>query len=246
LEAVNGIVVVTRSMKDMLRERGVPENKVLVESNGVDTRTFPGTASQLQSRERLGLDPRRRYVSFVGNFRALNVDRGLGTIVEALPRVIEVYPEVTFLFVGGPLEFAKPYITELEKGNVGEEHYMFLDRQPYNEIHNWLAASDVLVHPVPDHPIYTNITSPLKLFEYMTAERPVVASDLPSIREVLVNEETALLFAPGDSGELADAFIRVLGDKGLAKRIAKKAKTEVRERTWEARAARIKDWLEVC
>lgn len=243
-EAAHGIIVVTDKMKEMLQERGVPERKVLVEPNGVDNRAFPGTALQLESRERLGLDPGRKYVTFVGNFRALNVDRGLGTIIQAIPRVTELYPEVTFLFVGGPLEFAKPYIEDLQRTHVSKEHYMFRDRQPYNEIHHWLAASDVLVHPVPDHPIYTNITSPLKLFEYMTAERPIIASDLPSIREILVDEETALLFTPGDSGDLANAFIRTLSDRDLGRRIAKNAKAEVAERTWEARAGRIRDWLE--
>lgn len=243
-ETVNGIIVVTEKMKEMLQERGIPGRKVLVEPNGVDNQIFPGTALQTESRKRLGLDSDRRYVTFVGNFRALNVDRGLGTIVQALPKVVELYPAVTFLFVGGPMEFAGPYIGDLERMGVGKEHYMFLGRQPYNEIHHWLAASDILVHPVPDHPIYTNITSPLKLFEYMTAERPIVASDLPSIREVLVNEESALLVTPGDAGALADAFIKTLGDENLAGRIAKNAKTGVADKTWEARAARIKGWVE--
>lgn len=243
-QSVDGIIVVTRKMKEMLYKRGVPEDRVIVEPNGVDQSAFPGTVPREEARNHLDLDPTRRYVTFVGNFRAMNVDRGLGTIVQAVPRVIREFPEVTFLFVGGPLQSAQEYIGELKGMGIDQKHFMFVDRQPYNEIHYWLAASEVLVHPVPDHPIYTNITSPLKVFEYMTAGRPIVASDLPSIREVLENGKTALLAAPGDSEGFANAFLKALSDDKLTRRLARNSKKDVLERTWESRAARIRDWLE--
>src|SRR5439155_14486687 len=63
-------------------------------------------------------------------------------------------------------------------------------------------------------------TSPLKVFEAMAAGRPIVASDLPSSREILRDGENALLVPPGDAGALAASLRRVLGDDGLARRLA--------------------------
>ena len=65
-----------------------------------------------------------------------------------------------------------------------------------------------------------DITSPLKLFEYMAAGRPIVASDLPSIREVLRDGVNALLVPPGDPVAMAAAIARLLGDRALAARLA--------------------------
>ena len=57
-------------------------------------------------------------------------------------------------------------------------------------------------------------TSPLKLFDYMAAGVPIVASDLPALREVLRHEENALLARPGDPEAFALAVRRVLADPG--------------------------------
>ncbi|MDZ7841067.1 MAG: glycosyltransferase family 4 protein [Gammaproteobacteria bacterium] len=244
LAGVHGIIVVTHRMKTMLLERGVDEDRILVEPNGVDPRSFPGSYDKLGARRVLSLNRERKYITFVGNFRALNVERGLDTLIRAIPAVTERHPDTTFLFVGGPVEQASTYQKELDALGVDERNYRFLDRQPYDEIHLWLAASDILVHPIPEHPIYTNITSPLKIFEYMTADRPIVASDLPSIREILEHERNALLSPPGDVQTFAGAFIRLLDDRDLARRLSREARREADNRTWKARARRIKDWMD--
>ena len=62
-----------------------------------------------------------------------------------------------------------------------------------------LAEARVLVLPNPASAISTRFTSPLKLFEYMAARRPIVATSLPAIREVLRDEVNALLVEPGDA-----------------------------------------------
>ena len=73
----------------------------------------------------------------------------------------------------------------------------------------------------------------------MAAERPIVASDLPSIREVLTDGSNALLIPPGDAGALADAIERLLADPELAARLARAAKDEMPAYSWERRAERL-------
>ena len=80
-----------------------------------------------------------------------------------------------------------------------------------------LSRATVLVLPNPASAISTRFTSPLKLFEYMAAGRPIVASDLPAIREVLTRDVNALLVPPGSAAALADGIRRLLADPGLAR-----------------------------
>jgi glycosyltransferase involved in cell wall biosynthesis len=87
-------------------------------------------------------------------------------------------------------------------------------------------------------------TSPLKLFEYMASGRPMVASDLPALREVLRPDANAVLVEAGDAGALAAGLARVLADAALAARLAAQAREDVRAWTWDRRAERIEALLE--
>jgi glycosyltransferase involved in cell wall biosynthesis len=74
----------------------------------------------------------------------------------------------------------------------------------------------------------------------MAAGRPLVASDLPSSREVMRDGETALLVPPGDPAALAAALRRLLEDRALAGRLAEAAWREAAAYSWDARAARLR------
>jgi glycosyltransferase involved in cell wall biosynthesis len=106
-----------------------------------------------------------------------------------------------------------------------------------------LARADVLVLPNPASAISTRFTSPLKLFEYMAAGRPIIASDLPAIREVIEPEVHGLLVPPGDPEALASAISRMLDDSQLRDRLARAARTRVDDYTWDRRGERLEALL---
>lgn len=102
-----------------------------------------------------------------------------------------------------------------------------------------LRTARVLVLPNPASAISTRYTSPLKLFEYLAAGRAIVASDLPSIREVVHDGIHALLVAPGEPDALARGIERVLDDPSLEERLARAAAELAPHYSWARRAERL-------
>ena len=115
---------------------------------------------------------------------------------------------------------------------------------PHAQVRAEIAGAGVAVLPLPDNLMARYFTSPLKLFDYMAAGAPIVASDLPTVREVLADGDTALLVPPEDPAAMAAAIRRLLVNPGLADRLRRTAFDQVRAYTWDARAARIMEALE--
>jgi len=110
---------------------------------------------------------------------------------------------------------------------------------PPRDVTRYLAQADVLVLPNTPSAISERYTSPLKLFEYLTLGKPTVASDLPSIREILTHDANALLVPPGDAPALAAALTRVTRDAALAGRLGAAALALSADYTWDRRAERL-------
>lgn len=106
-----------------------------------------------------------------------------------------------------------------------------------------LDRADILVLPNTPSAISDRYTSPLKLFEYLARHRPIVASDLPSLREVLTHDRTALLVPAGDAGALAAALGRLASDAALRTRLAQAAHALAADYSWARRAERLEPAL---
>jgi glycosyltransferase involved in cell wall biosynthesis len=160
--------------------------------------------------------------------------------VDVLLRALALVPDAHGLIVGG-----HPREPDLERVKALAQSLSIADRVTFTglvepaTVPNYLARAMVLVLPNPASAISTHFTSPLKLFEYMAAGRAIVASDLPSIREVLRDNEQALLVPPGEAEPLAAAIRRVLEDRLLAERLARAAYAEAPQYTWARRAEKL-------
>jgi glycosyltransferase involved in cell wall biosynthesis len=104
----------------------------------------------------------------------------------------------------------------------------------------WHHAADILVIPTSaKEKIGAEYTSPMKLFEYMAAERPIVASDISSMREVL-DETTAFFFKPNNPFLLAETLEKVIANYGESERMAERAKKIAIEKySWKKRVKDI-------
>lgn len=110
---------------------------------------------------------------------------------------------------------------------------------PQVQVKEELARASVVVVPFLKTAMTERHTSPLKLFEAMAAGRPIVASDLPSTREVLRHGENALLVPPGDPVALSAALRQLLDDRGQAEHLARGAHGEASAYSWDARAQKL-------
>jgi glycosyltransferase involved in cell wall biosynthesis len=228
--SLRGIVAISQGAADAYVAAGVPASKVHVLHDGVDLERFDSAPAKGAARRQLGLPNERKIAAHVGH---LYRGRGAELILQCAAQL----PNVLFLFVGGlPADIARcqEVADDLGLGNV-----RFVGLVPNAQVPSYLAAADVLVMPYTSATPTVQSMSPLKMFEYMAASRPIVASDFATVREVLTHEVNALLVEPDDADALLAGLQRILSDRAMAERIAAQARSDVERHTWPKRAASI-------
>ncbi|MCR4333497.1 MAG: glycosyltransferase family 4 protein [Patescibacteria group bacterium] len=224
LRTIKKIVVITSIAKRQFVEGGVSEQKIIVAPDGVDSSLIDARVDKIFARKKLGLPAEGKLAFYVGS---LSEWKGFQTLLQCADTLAK--KQITVVLVGGIVEKLKK-----EFPNV-----IFLDFIPYKELATVQAAADVLVIPNSAKSVVsTDYTSPLKLFAHMASDRPIVASRLPSLREVL-DEETAYFFAPDNPKSLAETIIYALAHTEESNEKARKALAKVREYTWDERARKI-------
>lgn len=216
----------THSLKNYYnQEFQLPPGKVLVLPNGADEPKV-----KLQPKERI--DTSNISCGYVGSF---NTGKGVDQIIE----MAEKLPEVKFHVVGGSEQEVNLYRQKNINNNI--EFYGFL---PQKEAMQILANVDIALLPnQPKVLIGSNgndigdVTSPIKLFEYMAMGKAIIASDLPVIREVLRPNENALLAHHANVNEWVSAIYKLAEDKTLFNTISNQAKNDFENNyTWANRA----------
>ena len=220
----DGYVTITAGLRADLETRHGTRERVAVVPDGVRIGARASGAATRVS---------HAVVAYAGHLYAW---KGVDVLLEALARM----PGTRGLIVGGHAE--EPDLARVKalaaRLAIGDR-VTFTGMVDPGRVADLLSQADVLALPNPASAISTRFTSPLKLFEYMAAGRPIVASDLPSIREVLDHEVNALLVPPGDAAAMAGAIERLLTDPALASRLARAALDGAPEYSWDRRAERL-------
>jgi glycosyltransferase involved in cell wall biosynthesis len=226
----DSIVVTSDALAETVR-RIRPGARIMVERNGVDLEAFERLPDRVSARRSLGLPADRKISLYTGQLLAW---KGIATLLEASKLLPDDHQVV---IVGGSDDDIRAW-----QAKVPGNKALFLGRRPHAEIPTFLAAADVCVLPnTAEDRESSTYTSPIKLFEYLASGCPIVASSLPSIREI-VGEGEALLVTPDDPAALADTIVAcsVEGEQGRER--AARGRRLVRERYgWASRAVRILD-----
>jgi glycosyltransferase involved in cell wall biosynthesis len=223
------LIALTAACAQLLKEEfAVPSHRILVAPDAVSA-----LPPRLPPRE-----PGGRTVVYAGQ---LYPWKGVNTLVDA----VALLPEAHLKIVGG-LSESDPASQSLRLrverlGLAGRT--TFAGYVPHRLVRAATVGAAAAVVPLPDNPMSRFFTSPLKMFEYMASGVPVVASDLPALREVLHHERNALLVPPDDPPALARALSRLFEDAELAGRLRRTAFEDVRGHTWHSRARHVLDFL---
>lgn len=231
LRAADGIVAVTGAMRDDI-ERLVPHARVHVAPGAVDLARFTSAPEKREARSAHAIPEDEKTVVYAGSIGCIppwdyNPWKGVDVLLDAA-RMLTYRTRI----IGGEAD----EIAELRK-RYPEPQIVFMGKQDAPGVAAMLRAADVLVLPNKSgYSVAERYTSPLKLFEYMASGTPIVASDLPSARELLAEDE-CFFFAPNDPASLAATIERALADPKEAEARAARASARVESLTWEARAA---------
>jgi glycosyltransferase involved in cell wall biosynthesis len=221
---VSGLVTITHALLRALEERHGSLATSLVAPDGC---RLPESLPAPPESEALPL------VYYIGQ---LYPWKGVDVLVDAMRHV-----DAQLVVVGGlPPEPDLDRLQRLAKELGVDARVSFRGFLPPNKLAAERQRASIFVVPNLDSTTARLYTSPLKLFEAMASGRPIVASDLPSIREVLTHEDNALLVPPGDAKALASAIDRLVRDRALRDRLAARAFEDARNYSWEARADRIR------
>ena len=238
--AADGYVTITAALRADLEGRHGARARLAVIPDGVRMNAARGVPKNEDEDEVEDVDRPRGIEPVVAYAGHLYAWKGVDVLLEALAHV----PNARGLIVGGHAK--EPDLARLtaRASTLGiGDRVTFTGMVEPPRVARLLRQANVLALPNPASAISTRFTSPLKLFEYMAAGRPIVASDLPSIREVLQDEVNALLVAPGNPDAMAAAIERLIRDPALSARLAAAALAAAPAYSWDRRAERLEELL---
>ena len=229
LKNTSFLVVISEGIQNFYIKCGIEKKKIVVAHDAVDERFFKVPATKHEARAHLGITTSKTVVMYIGG---LEKWKGAETLFMASEHqdVFRVY------IVGGKeheiLLYTKAYPS-----------CRFLGARPYRELPIVQQAADILVIPnTAKVALSAEYTSPLKLFSYMTAKKPIVASRIPSITNIL-SEDDAYFFTADDSVDLQRVIKTAIDSPKKSHTKAQHAYTKSSLYTWNARAQKILTYL---
>jgi glycosyltransferase involved in cell wall biosynthesis len=214
-----GVAAITKGLLDEIRARHGYSGPAAVVPSAVDTRVFKRV-----------WQGDGRTVLWVGT---LQFWKGLTTLLEAIAQS----PGLRLRIVGGGKAESEKRLREEVTRLKLTERVELTGRVPQPEIPELARTAACAVHPLPpEHSISARFTSPLKLYEYLAMGLPIVAADVPSVREVLTDGVSARLYKAGDAAALGAALREVCGDLALAETLSCR---DAEQFSYAARATRL-------
>lgn len=259
------IVTISTEEKSNLITRGIKKDKIIVHPNGVDVEQYNSARfsekDRFKLRENLGLSLDDRVFTFIGTFGGWH---GVDLLAEVISELVKNQNyfldlfKIRFLFIGTGL--GKEKVEETIASSGANKYCTFTGVVPQELGPFYLSISDAFLLPTRPNPDGSPFSgSPTKLFEYMAMEKPIIASDLGQISEVLHNgikvgvlkeslekglnlpsSLSSLLFMPGSSLDLQEAIILLSKNYPTLKYMGKNSRKIATEKyTWSKHVSHI-------
>jgi glycosyltransferase involved in cell wall biosynthesis len=224
------VIVICRHLEDVARAIDPNGHIVLIENApGSGETTRPAGPNPVRSRA--GIADGVPLVLYTGTFEAY---QGLDLLYDAMRVVVAQYPDARLLLAGGHPDQVARARTEAERAGVGSAT-VFVGERPSEEIPLYLEAADVLVSPRS-----RGMNTPLKIYQYLRAGRPIVATNLVTHTQVL-DSSVAVLTDPAPQA-FGEGIVSVLRDRDLAAGLSHRAGRLAETRyTYEAYLGRTRE-----
>lgn len=236
LRNTNHIIAVSKNLKMFLIDNRVvkQEDKITVLPNAADTAAFNKQFDVQSIKASLRLED-KFIIAYTGT---LQVWYAIEDLVSAFPLVIEKVPNAFLLIVGDGQAREKLQNLTQHFGITNRVKFTgYIDHMKIPEI---LSIADVVVAPFKELGM-TFFGSAIKIFEYLSAGKPIVATKIGQIAEILQDQYTALLVEPSVVEEIANAIIRLARDEPLRSYLAKNARIEAQKYSWDKYADQLEN-----
>ena len=227
LKKANIITTICNGLRNDIISRGIQSTKIFVIPNAVDIEQFRiNSAPRLELKKKLGLLD-SKVLGFIGSFYDYE---GLTLLLAALPHILNQFPNVKVLLVGGG--YQEKELKEFCQHHNIVNHVVFTGRIPHNKVQCYYDVIDILVYPRLSMRL-TELVTPLKPLEAMAQGRLLIASDVGGHKELIHDGINGVLFRAGHSEDLAIKVIELLSQKERWPLLKAQARQFVeKERSW--------------
>jgi glycosyltransferase involved in cell wall biosynthesis len=220
------LIAVSRASVHFARSVGFPEKRITVVPNGVDLSCFNGEIDASVMRKELGIGGEPLVMTAARLIKRKSPD----LLISAFARVLKVVPDAKLVIAGSGRE--EDNLCRQIKGLKITNSVFMVGKLPKEKVAQFMAAADVFV-------LSSKMESfGLSLLEASAVAVPVVCSNAGGVPEVFQDGFNALLYPPGDDDAMAEAIIRLIQDRELAKKISANAVETAKRFTWETAAER--------
>jgi len=241
LTHAQGVFTQSNQAKEyFIRQHGLAPEHIAVITNGADPVKQTGANDNDTLRNELGLAPDSKIIGFLGSMHHWH---GLSDAPRLVDSVLAEFDKAAFLFVGsgGALE------TELRKSLAKKYagRVVFTGRVPNEKTSQYVNLFSIAIAPYPKIDLF--YFSPMKIFEYMAAEKAIVAARIGQVCDVLQDGENGVLYEPGDLGDLKLRLFALLRDASLQTKIGQNARnTFLKGYTWSHKAKELESFIQQC
>jgi glycosyltransferase involved in cell wall biosynthesis len=219
LKTCNAVITVGPDLERYVKSVGSNIRVVMIENIALHAYKTQIQANDVaQLKDTLNLEGRLPIV-YTGTYERY---QGLDMALDCVDIVAKQYPNVIFIFVGAKNQQAREW-TEIAREKNLQDHVLFLDVVSPEESMVYLAYASVLISPRLD-----GTSTPLKIYSYLHAEKPIVATCITAHTQVLT-EDTAILVEPNKEA-FAEGILRALNNPELSEQLGKNAHQFAREK----------------
>ena len=229
-----GLVTIHDKLKENFLKLGVPKEKLLVLEDAVDLEKFDLVSDNIEiNRKKLSIPLNKTIVMYCGSLKA---GKGINLILNSAKK-LERKNDILFYIIGGDendINYWKNF------NGINYNNVIFKSFVEGFQVPQYLKSANILFMPYETKNNFNSVmdletTSPIKLFEYMASKKPIITSNIETIKKVLKNRESGILV----DGKFENVILDLLVDDKLCSKISSQAYQNVKNYTYNKRCTTI-------